>query len=109
MEPLGGGQRLQYNEIRVVAPGGCPCYFGRLCAADLFFFLSWDVLNMLEDCMLPAVPPPYHLRPALLACHAVRLGRLHQNQEEGREGIPASYEKKKRSARFQMRSASQPL
>lgn len=115
MEPLGGGQRLQNNEIRVVAPGGCQCYFGRLCAADLFFFFffffPWDVLNMLEDCMLPAVRLPIISAPLCWrATQYASADSAAPYQEEGREGIPASYEKKKkRNARFQMRSASQPL
>lgn len=97
MEPLGGGQRLQNNEIRVAAPGGCQCYFGRLCAADLFSFFFSSVGRFKHAGRLHAAcrSSPYHLRPALLACHAVRLGRLHQTRRRGRRAFLLQTKKKK--------------
>lgn len=102
MEPLGGGQRLQNNEMRVVAPGGCQCYFGRLCAADLFFFSFFFSLGRFKHAgRLHAAcrSSPYHLRPALLACHAVRLGRLSCTKPGGGAGGHSCFIRKKKEKR----------
>lgn len=96
MESLGGGQRLQNNEIRVVAPGGCQCYFGRLCAADLFLFFLFFSLGRWK-CMLAAVRLPIISAPLCWrATQYASASSAAPNQEEGREGIPASSEKKKK-------------
>lgn len=96
MEPLGGGQRLQNNEIRVAAPGGCQCYFGRLCAADLFFF-SWNVLNMLEDCMLPAVRLPIISAP--LCWRATQYASAGCTKPGGGAGGHSCFRRKKKEKR----------